>query len=57
MKFGVILRHALALFTVRGMRRRVEPGLRPFCQREGTAHKILIFYGLFNSREKARAFW
>lgn len=39
MKFGVILRHALALFTVRGMRRRVEPGLRLSFQGDGTAHK------------------
>ena len=56
MKFGVILRHALALFTVRGMRRRVEPGLRPFCQRRGTAHKSQNFMAYLTAEKKQELF-
>ena len=57
MKFKVLLWHAPALFTVRGMRRGVEPRVTTVPNKGGMTHKILIFYGLFNSREKARAFW
>ena len=49
--------HAPALFTVRGMRRGVEPGLFTVPDGGSVAHKLIKFYGLFNSREKARAFW
>lgn len=49
--------HAPVLFTVRGMHRGVEPGLLTVPDGGGVAHKLIKFYGLFNSREKARAFW
>ena len=57
MKFKVNLSLALALSTVRGMRRRVESELRPIWNAFRRNSQILNFYGLFNSRKKARAFW
>ena len=57
MKLRLLLSHAPVLFTVRGMHCGVEPEPKPFWKDGGEAHKILFFYGLFNSREKARAFW
>ena len=57
MKLRLFLSHAPVLFTVRGMHRGVEPGLLTVPDGGGVAHKLFKFYGLFNSREKARAFW
>ena len=57
MKLRLLLSQAPVLFTVRGMHRGVEPGLFTVPDGGGMAHKLIIFYGLFNSREKARAFW
>ena len=56
MKLRLLLHHAPVLFTVRGMHRGVEPEPKPIWENGGEAHKTNYFYGLFNSREKARAF-
>ena len=56
MKFGVILRHAPALFTVRGTRRGVEPGLRLSFNRDSTAHKSYFFMAYLTAEKKQELF-
>ena len=56
MKFKVILSHAPALFTVRGMRRRVEPELWPFWSKVGATHKTHFFMAYLTAEKKQEIF-